>query len=77
MIDKNSVSKSLWFNIVLITLSIFMLCTFAATYSQDYKTSPVNEISNNYWKSSSPEEQGIDSELLAQMLEKIEKEDWL
>ena len=75
MIDKNSVSNSLWFNIVMITLSILVLCTITITYSQDYKTSPVKEISTNYWNSSAPEEQGIDSELLAEMLQKIKEED--
>ncbi|MFC2094382.1 serine hydrolase domain-containing protein [Bacteroidota bacterium] len=74
MIDKNSVSKFLWFNIVMITLSILVLCTITTTYSQDYNTSPVKEISTNYWQYSTPEEQGIDSELLAEMLQKIKDE---
>jgi len=49
MRDKNSVPKFLWFNIFIITLSIFALCTFTTTYSQDYKTSTDKEISTIYY----------------------------
>jgi len=75
MRDKISVPNSLWFNIVMITLSILVLCSLANIYSQDSTTSLIEEIATNYCKNSTPEEQGINSEFLADMLEKIKEED--
>jgi CubicO group peptidase (beta-lactamase class C family) len=75
MRDKISVPISLLFNIVMITLSILMLCSLTNIYSQDSTTSLFEEIATNYWKNSIPEEQGINSELLAEMLENIKEED--
>ena len=72
---KNSVLIPICSGIIKIVFSILILCTLANTYSQDSKTSFLEETSTNFLKISTPEEQGIDSELLAQMLEKIKEED--
>lgn len=72
---NNLVLISMWSGTINKVFSILILCTLANTYSQDSKTYFLEETSTNYWKVSTPEEQGIDSELLADMLEKIKEED--
>jgi CubicO group peptidase (beta-lactamase class C family) len=75
MRDNGLIPNSLWFGIVIVKLSMLVLCTFTNTYSQDYKSFLIEETSIIYWNASTPEEQGIDSELLAEMLERIKEKD--